>query len=484
MRALDQNLLSASATQASQYSTSSQLRSQSRDSDEGGFGDVYEKTAARARDDSSSSSSRSASRSASNDDTQTDTKATSTSSAKNAEATGSSSNDQTDAEAPESAGRTDKDPSKVVAELGNLDEQQIEDAAEELGMSAEELAAALQELVEAGKLTEEQSALGSDAADALPDDDVAALFKLLLGQKTGGQGEGVDAANGDEDGEASGDEDGGDGSDSVSADASDSDEIAALLAALGSDANGTRARSEDGSGVTFRFERADGKGTPVEMQIGSAEDGQGLDGAQTNSNIETVTVLDARRYLAPTDTNTSAVLGAVTGDKGWVEAMKAASQAQLGEGLVEKTASEVNTLKIQMHPIDLGTVTATLRLKGEDLVVTMNVETAEAYHQLNSDKDKMVQSLKNQGFSVDQINIQLTTSADKGVQQSAASQQHQNGQQMQQQGDGAAARQQQQDSNNRRQQTNGTGTGFLSEDVVASTGDGDSDSRRAGQLYL
>lgn len=38
----------------------------------------------------------------------------------------------------------------------------------------------------------------------------------------------------------------------------------------------------------------------------------------------------------------------------------------------------VNTLKIQMNPIDLGLVTATMRLAGDALNVDLKVETGAA----------------------------------------------------------------------------------------------------------
>ncbi len=49
------------------------------------------------------------------------------------------------------------------------------------------------------------------------------------------------------------------------------------------------------------------------------------------------------------------------------------------------TGKVVNTLKIQMTPIDLGLVTATMRLSGDALNVDLKVETGAAYRQLKED---------------------------------------------------------------------------------------------------
>ena len=60
-----------------------------------------------------------------------------------------------------------------------------------------------------------------------------------------------------------------------------------------------------------------------------------------------------------------------------------------------------------MHPIDLGMVTATLRLKDDELHVEIKVETGDAFRQLSDDQSAMVKALRAQGFAVDQVNIVL-----------------------------------------------------------------------------
>ncbi len=203
----------------------------------------------------------------------------------------------------------------------------------------------------------------------------------------------------------------------------------------------------------FRLIRADGKGRDLDMSIsGTGERTSVRDASQTAAaKAETVTVLDSRRYigLAPTS-NAGAVTTAIAQDPNWAASLSSTGGLSHSEEAV--TGKVVNTLKIQMKPIDLGNVTATLRLHGDALVVSLQVETGEAYRQLSDDQDAIVKALRGHGFAVDQVSVQLSP-----VDRSSGTPQ---------QGDGQASQQQQQFSSqpqareggNGRQGGNGDGT--------------------------
>lgn len=164
----------------------------------------------------------------------------------------------------------------------------------------------------------------------------------------------------------------------------------------------------------FRLIRADGKGRGLDMSLSGAGERATFKDADINSaRGETVTVVDARRYIGLAQTgNAAAVTGAITQDPEWAASLSATGGLAPSEAAA--TGKVVNTLKIQMHPIELGLVTATLRLHGEELVVSLQVETGEAYRQLLDDKDTIVRALRGQGFAVDQISVQLAP-ADRGA---------------------------------------------------------------------
>ncbi|GMB82944.1 hypothetical protein NN6n1_37270 [Shinella zoogloeoides] len=164
----------------------------------------------------------------------------------------------------------------------------------------------------------------------------------------------------------------------------------------------------------FRLMRADGKGRGLDMSLSGAGDRATFKDADINAaRGETVTVVDARRYIGLAQAgNAAAVTGAITQDPEWAASLSATGGLAPSEAAA--TGKVVNTLKIQMHPIELGLVTATLRLHGEELVVSLQVETGEAYRQLLDDKDTIVRALRSQGFAVDQVSVQLAP-ADRGA---------------------------------------------------------------------
>lgn len=236
----------------------------------------------------------------------------------------------------------------------------------------------------------------------------------------------------------------------------------------------------------FRLIRADGKGRDLDMSIsGTGERTSVRDASQTASaKVETVTVLDSRRYIGlAQSSNAGAVTTAIAQDPNWAASLSSTSGLSHSEEAV--TGKVVNTLKIQMKPIDLGNVTATLRLHGDALVVSLQVETGEAYRQLSDDQDAIVKALRGHGFAVDQVSVQLSP-VDRGSNA--------------QQGDGQTSQQQQQFSSqpqareggNGRQGSNGDGTrtfageghshdGNASENASGSTG---GQPVRSGGVYL
>jgi chemotaxis protein MotD len=176
----------------------------------------------------------------------------------------------------------------------------------------------------------------------------------------------------------------------------------------------------------FRLIRADGKGRDLDVSIGD-ERASFRDASPTGPKGETVTVVDSRRYIGLAQAgNAAAVTSAITQDPEWTASLSATGGLSHSEAAA--TGKVVNTLKIQMHPIELGLVTATLRLHGDELVVSLQVETGEAYRQLADDQDAIVRALRGHGFAVDQVSVQLAP-ADR----SAGTQGDGQGQQAQQQ---------------------------------------------------
>lgn len=141
---------------------------------------------------------------------------------------------------------------------------------------------------------------------------------------------------------------------------------------------------------------------------------------------ENVTVLDSRRFLGlATPTNATSIAGLIASDSDWASAMRPES-ALLNAAAQSSTGKVVNTLKLHLTPIELGSVTMSLRMVGDELAVHMTVENNNAYRRLQEDNRSMVEALKAHGITVDQITISVSA-ADKGDQTQGQSQQGQSG---------------------------------------------------------
>jgi chemotaxis protein MotD len=224
-----------------------------------------------------------------------------------------------------------------------------------------------------------------------------------------------------------------------------------LMAALPADKNdgaldflsSLNASSDVAEPASFRFQKA-GDAVAVSLSMTKNEDGSAelQDSLPTTGKPETITVLDSRRYLGfGMGTNASSILSAASKNPDWAAAMHPAS-ALSNAASASSTGNVVNTLKLQLNPENLGPVTANMRLVGEELSIHLTVHSSIAYRELSDDVKPMLDSLRAQGFTVDQVTVSIAPAADAGS--NASGDQPQANTQTQQQlaRDGEAARQQ------------------------------------------
>ena len=91
-----------------------------------------------------------------------------------------------------------------------------------------------------------------------------------------------------------------------------------------------------------------------------------------------------------------------------IEAARQVTEADLSQLTPDKTTE---TLKLQLKPVNLGAVTATLHSVNGVLSITLQVETAEAQQRLTHEKDVNGKAIRDLGFDVPTITVQQTVSA-------------------------------------------------------------------------
>lgn len=147
----------------------------------------------------------------------------------------------------------------------------------------------------------------------------------------------------------------------------------------------------------------------------SALSTKGVDGAQSPAtsapgkqapSAGRVDIVAEQSFPAPAQSpmnqTTSALIDVLASDNGLRQAVSTPSTTAQTAGSV---AVPTHILKIELHPAELGMVTASLRLAGEQLSIELKPETHEAYRRLATDSDAIVKSLRGLGFDVDKVTI-------------------------------------------------------------------------------
>jgi len=145
---------------------------------------------------------------------------------------------------------------------------------------------------------------------------------------------------------------------------------------------------------------------PAPDQKGADREAMPSQGAGRRSDdpprTATVTVTASQSFAAPASLpmsqTTAGLVAAIGADTGFRQAV---ANAMLPAGV----AAPAHLLKIELHPAELGSVTASLRLTGQQLSVEIKPETHEAYRRLTADADEIRKSLDRLGLSVDAVTV-------------------------------------------------------------------------------
>ncbi|MCI9866462.1 flagellar hook-length control protein FliK [Rhizobium skierniewicense] len=202
----------------------------------------------------------------------------------------------------------------------------------------------------------------------------------------------------------------------------------------------------DSAATTSTVVRLQKQDTPgVDFHIETSEDGTAtLDVSKASGDVTNIVqVVESRRFVGmAAASNATAISSAMAADPDWAASMA----GQTGNApMISSTGQVVHVLKIQMSPVELGHVTAAMKLVGDELSVQLTAHTLKGYSELQKDSSEIMDALKAQGFSVDQVTVTLASNADR--QDSATGNRQpndasQNGAQQGQRGDGDKSQEQ------------------------------------------
>jgi flagellar hook-length control protein FliK len=129
----------------------------------------------------------------------------------------------------------------------------------------------------------------------------------------------------------------------------------------------------------------------------------------------------------------------------------------------------VNTLKIQLHPIELGVVTARLSTTGSQLSVEIQVESGEAYKKLTTDSEAILKALRSIGYDIEKVSIQQAPNPTPGTPQASPGRDQFLANQQAQDGNDAKGRSNQQGGSPQESERSAHGSGEMSADLAGSS---------------
>lgn len=157
---------------------------------------------------------------------------------------------------------------------------------------------------------------------------------------------------------------------------------------------------------------------------GEAGSGQGRAGPEAQAGdaaMPKVKVLGVQNAPAPVAAAAPTVPGASQTGAELVKSLHSdpAFRAATTEAAAQANASArpevMHSLKLQLQPASMGTVTATMRLVGEHLTVEIQTDNANAHHRLGTDSDSMAKALRALGYDVDRVIVHQAAATHHGA---------------------------------------------------------------------
>lgn len=174
----------------------------------------------------------------------------------------------------------------------------------------------------------------------------------------------------------------------------------------GPSADGTRGAATVGDGARVAADGAT-KASPA-----AAPEARRIESAQVKSAGPAADIQASSTQPPPPSQNATAIVAAISTDPTLRPGVETLAQTLMR--MTSANGGPVQTLKVQLNPVELGVVTAEMRFAGEQLSVELQVDNPDAYQRLMLDKDTIAKSLRALGFDVDTVSVQqpqITTNA-------------------------------------------------------------------------
>ncbi|MGE3304322.1 MAG: flagellar hook-length control protein FliK [Rhizobiaceae bacterium] len=158
------------------------------------------------------------------------------------------------------------------------------------------------------------------------------------------------------------------------------------------------------AGVTARGGSGSSANAGGDARGDDAGSRRGRDGTAPTANAKVTAEQSIPAPAMPLSTTGAALVSGLTSDSGWQNSLRSVAAAQHLAN--QMSNAPMHSMTLQLHPAELGMVTANLRIAGGQLNVELSVENRDAYDRLKGDAETIVKSLKALGYDIDQVTVQ------------------------------------------------------------------------------
>jgi chemotaxis protein MotD len=156
-------------------------------------------------------------------------------------------------------------------------------------------------------------------------------------------------------------------------------------------------------GTTDSTPAAPGKSTP---DLSASLPDQRPEETFHEKHPERVTVTSVQTFAAPASVNinptVAALVEVLAGEEGVRQTQSLQSAASFS---APKPSGPAQSLRIELHPAELGMISARLHLSGNQLMVEIIPDTHEGWHRLSSDSETITRAMRDLGFEIGKVTI-------------------------------------------------------------------------------
>ncbi len=121
---------------------------------------------------------------------------------------------------------------------------------------------------------------------------------------------------------------------------------------------------------------------------------------------ERVTVTSVQTFAAPASVNVNPTVAALVEVLAGEESVRQTQSLQSAASFsAPKPSGPAQSLRIELHPAELGMISARLHLSGNQLMVEIIPDTHEGWHRLSSDSETITRAMRDLGFDIGKVTI-------------------------------------------------------------------------------